>query len=342
MLLEQLLARNLLPDALVRWGIRRRLRGVLREQGAPDIETAQARLTDFLSHMDSAPIALNTADSRQQHYEVPAAFFTAVLGPHLKYSSALWEPGTEALAAAERAMLERTCERAELDDGQRVLDLGCGWGSFSLFAAQRYPGSHITAVSHSHSQRAFIERAAAERGLDNLTVVTQDANALNLEGPFDRIVSVEMFEHMRNHRKLLAQLAELLTPGGKLFIHIFTHRELAYLYNAEDPAEWMARHFFTGGMMPSRWLLFHFQDVLRVERHWTVDGRHYERTLNAWLARMDGARESLWPLFERTYGTEQARLWWMRWRVFFMACAELFGYRGGSEWFVSHYRLVRA
>jgi cyclopropane-fatty-acyl-phospholipid synthase len=265
---------------------------------------------------------------------MPARFFTRVLGPHLKYSSCYYPPGVRALADAERAMLELTAARAELADGQRILDLGCGWGSLSLWAAARFPNARITAVSNSAGQRAFIEAAAAARGLPNLSVITADVRTLELAPrSFDRVVSVEMFEHMRNYRDLLARIAGWLAPGGALFVHVFAHRRHAYPFEDGGSSDWMARAFFTGGLMPSVDLLPRFQDHLRVAASWQLDGTHYARTAEAWHDNLLAHRAEVIELL----GDPR---WFHRWRVFFLACAEMFGYREGREWLVAHYRFA--
>jgi cyclopropane-fatty-acyl-phospholipid synthase len=273
---------------------------------------------------------------------VPAEFFAHVLGPHRKYSCCWYPEGAATLEEAERASLELTCEHADLEDGMDVLELGCGWGSLTLFMAERYPGSRITAVSNSSSQRESILGRARERGLGNLEVITADVNAFEPEGHFDRVVSVEMFEHMRNWEELLRRIAGWIRPEGRALIHVFRHRERAYLFRTDGPANWMGRHFFTGGLMPGRELFREFAEDLAVTRIWDWDGTHYARTSEAWLRNLDRSRAEVMPILESTYGKRHARRWFRRWRVFFMACAELFGHAGGSEWGVSHYRLEPA
>jgi cyclopropane-fatty-acyl-phospholipid synthase len=331
---------GLVPDAVVRSGIRTLLRQRLAEL-PQNCEAAVEHKRRFIAAMDESPIAPLPHKANEQHYEVPAAFFDAVLGPRRKYSSCYWPVGVTDLAGAEDASLETTAERAGIRNGQRILDLGCGWGSFSLWAAERCPESRITAVSNSRSQRAFIEARCRDRAIDNLTVVTADMNEFRPEGRFDRVVSIEMFEHMRNYRRLFRQVHDWLEPGGLLFMHIFCHREHPYEFEDRGPGDWMSRHFFSGGIMPSDDLPLHFQGDLKLVDRWRWDGRHYERTLNAWLDRMDRQRDHLWPLMEQTYGKADAGVWWERWRVFFMACAELFGYRDGQEWWVGHYLFER-
>ncbi len=349
----RLLERGLVPDALVRLGIRRLLRRRLREQDAGSPAARQARLLALVGELRLSPIAINTADANAQHYELPAEFFALVLGAHLKYSCGYYALGDARAAAdidggtsletAERAMLELTCQRARLADGERILELGCGWGSLTLYMAERYPRSRIVAVSNSQSQRRMIEARACARGLANVEVLTCDANVLAFPPgtAFDRVVSVEMFEHMRNYERLLSRIAGWLAPGGTLFVHIFAHRRFAYPFEVKDADDWMARWFFSGGLMPSVGLLGHFQRDLGLIDEWQVDGRHYERTSNDWLANMDRNREAIRPLLAATYGAGEARRWWVRWRVFFMACAELFGFADGTEWLVSHYLFAK-
>jgi cyclopropane-fatty-acyl-phospholipid synthase len=268
---------------------------------------------------------------------VPAEFYRAVLGPNLKYSSGYWPEGVKTLEASERAMLDLTAERAQLQDGQDVLELGCGWGSLSLYMAQKFPNSRITAISNSRSQKTFIDAQAEARGLRNLEVTTADMRDFDTQHRFDRIVSVEMFEHMRNYQELLRRIARWSKPDALLFVHIFTHSRYAYPFEVRDDSDWMAKHFFTGGQMPSDDLLFSFQNDMRVVGHWRMSGTHYQRTSEAWLEKMDQNRQAVRELFAQVYGAGEATKWMVRWRIFFLSCAELFGYRGGEEWLVSHY-----
>jgi cyclopropane-fatty-acyl-phospholipid synthase len=341
--LNDLLAKDLLPDAVIRFGIRQRLASLIAKNKEPSVEGQRARLMRHVAELKSMPVAIATQEANEQHYEVPTRFYQLCLGKHLKYSSGYWPEETTTFDESEAAMLKMTCERAELADGQRILELGCGWGSLSLWMAEHYPEAQITSVSNSRTQKEHIDAEAERRGLKNLTVIT--ANMVRFEGcgdaVFDRCVSVEMFEHMKNYQELLRRVSLWLKPGGKLFVHIFTHREFAYHFEVNSDADWMAKYFFTGGQMPSDDLLLYFQDHLQIRAHWCVNGMHYSKTSEAWLSRMDAAKAEIMPLFRQTYGEHEAVKWWSYWRIFFMACAELWGYREGEEWIVSHYLFVK-
>jgi cyclopropane-fatty-acyl-phospholipid synthase len=329
----ELMERGWLPDRLIRFGIRQRCMERLRE------EASLSRKEAFLAQMREGPIAPVPEKANEQHYELPPEFFGEVLGDHRKYSSAYWTPRCVSLDEAEREALEQTVAHADLADGQRVLELGCGWGSLTLFMAERFSRSTIVAVSNSAPQRRYIESAARARGLGNIEVRTADMNTFDPGETFDRIVSVEMFEHMRNYRTLLQRVSRWLRDDGRLFVHIFAHRTLLYPFETHGRSDWMGRHFFTGGIMPSDDIFEYFTDDMAVEERWWWDGTHYQRTADAWLERIDDRRDAVMPILRETYGCDHAARWYRRWRVFFMACAELFGMQGGAQWGVGHYRL---
>ncbi|MBI1355694.1 MAG: methyltransferase domain-containing protein [Acidobacteria bacterium] len=328
--------RGIAPDAAIRFGIRRLCGQRLGEERARGVSPAA-----FAERMRRGPVAPVPEKANEQHYEAPPELFRLALGPRLKYSCCLWGDGVETLARAEEAALEETCRRAELRDGHSILELGCGWGSLSLWMAERYPGSRITAVSNSRLQRRFIEERAVERGLENLRVVTADMNDFETDDRFDRVVSVEMFEHMRNYEELLRRIAGWLRPDGKLFVHIFCHRRYGYAFETTGATEWLGRNFFTGGIMPSADVFTYFQREMRLTRQWTWDGTHYQRTAEAWLANLDERKGEVLPVLAATYGAREAERTFQRWRIFFMACAELWGYAAGNEWLVGHYLLER-
>jgi cyclopropane-fatty-acyl-phospholipid synthase len=324
-----------IPDPFLRLGIRRLIRDRLAS-----IDRASSE--SFIAGLASAPIACETELANSQHYALPPAFFERVLGPNLKYSCGLFERANTPLAKAEARMLELTCLRARVADGMRILDLGCGWGALSLWLAQHYPGARILAVSNSKLQRDFISARAHARGVVNLEVLTADVNSFAPERRFDRILSVEMLEHARNWPLLLQRMRGWLEPGGEAFIHVFCHREACYPFQTQGRSDWMGRHFFSGGMMPALDLLERFGDSLRVAERWTVDGRNYERTARAWLRNLDAQQREVRAILADAYGEAEAPVWLHRWRLFFLAVSELFGFAGGREWLVAHYRLVPA
>lgn len=331
-MIDFLLEKNLLPDRLIRIGIRRLLAQRLRE------ETARYDRAAYVADLKTRALAEQTQAANEQHYEVPTPFYLYCLGRNLKYSSCLYTTGQETLDQAEDAMLALYAERAQLADGQEILELGCGWGSLCLYNARRFPNARITAISNSRTQKEFIDTEARKRGLHNLRVITCDINAFDITpGHFDRVVSVEMFEHLKNYELLFRNIARWLKPGGLLFTHIFTHSQLSYHFVARDETDWMSRYFFTGGQMPAHDLLPQFQGDLKLVHDWKLSGTHYQRTAEHWLQNMDKHKEEILPLFADTYGRDQAVKWWAYWRVFYMACAELWGYRQGEEWLVSHY-----
>ncbi len=332
----KLIEQGKIPDIAVRAGIRKLCRQRLEEEHYRDLEAQSEQYNRFLEEVRNSALAIDTYKANEQHYEVPAAFFVEALGTHLKYSSGYWPQGVTTLDEAEQRMLALYLERGQLENGQSILELGCGWGSLTLYMASQLPDSEITAISNSHSQREYIMGQAEQRGLSNIQIITCDINAFEPDGQFDRVVSIEMFEHVRNYQRLFDQIASWLKPGGKLFVHVFCHRFLMYPFIAEGEDNWMARHFFSGGQMPSADTFLQFQQRLTVDSRWLVDGRHYEKTSNAWLANMDAAREKIMPVFQQTYG-DDAEIWWQRWRIFFMSCAELFGMDQGTQWHVVHY-----
>ncbi len=334
--------RGHIPDALLRQGIRRLCAQRLREEQEGGLDAQAARFAERIEMLRKSPVAIHTDAANAQHYELPPEFFQLCLGKRLKYSGCYYPRGDESLEQAENAMLALYGERAELADGQSILELGCGWGSLSLWMAERYPKAQITAVSNSNPQREHIEAQCRKRGLFNVRVITCDANQLELDPQqFDRCVSVEMFEHMRNYDTLLNRIAGWLRPGGKLFVHIFAHKTAMYPFETQGDDNWMGRHFFTGGLMPASDTLLWFQSALKIENRWHVDGRHYQRTANHWLANQDANRERVMVVLGKAYGRKSAPLWYQRWRMFWMSCAELFGYADGQEWLVAHYRFVR-
>jgi cyclopropane-fatty-acyl-phospholipid synthase len=324
-----------LPDSLTRFGVDFLVSRTRRKLEA----LGDSAETDFTRAMADFPIAQHTDAANAQHYEVPSEFFEIVLGAHRKYSCCLFPTGSETLDQAEALALAATTEHAGLEDGQEVLELGCGWGSLSLFMAARYPRSRITAVSNSATQRATIQALAKSRGLSNLTVITADMNAFEPGQTFDRIVSVEMFEHMTNWRALLSRCRNWLRADGRLFLHVFTHRHASYRFDHNDKTDWIAQHFFTGGIMPAQTLARRFGDLFEVEQEWRWSGTHYAHTARRWLENFDTNIARIDPILRATYG-EDAALWRRRWRLFFLATEGLFGHANGEVWGVGHYRFT--
>jgi len=337
----ELAERGFLPDSLIRWGIRELDKKRLRMEDLGDREKQGQALERFVEELRNSPVAVQVHKPKEQHYELPPAFFEKVLGKRMKYSSCYWPQGVDSLDQAEEAMLELTCERAQLEDGMEILELGSGWGSLSRWMAEKYPNSRVVTVSNSRPQGEFIKARCAALKLNNVEVISADMNDFHIDQTFHRVVSVEMFEHMRNWEKLLARIATWLKPGGKLFLHIFTHRKFTYLFEDEGDENWLGRYFFTAGLMASHDLLFSFQKDLTVEDHWRLNGMHYKETADAWLSNLDSRRDQILPIVAETYGQDQAVRWFQRWRIFFLACSELWGYGNGEEWLVSHYRLTR-
>ena len=336
MFYDKLLEKDRIPDFLLRIGIRRLLKQRLISE-----ETKKKDLEKLIEELKNSPIAIETKAANEQHYEVPTQFYQYCLGKHLKYSSGYWKEGVTDFDTSEKDMLEITCERAELQNGQEVLELGCGWGSLSLFMSAKFPKSNFTVVSNSKTQKIYIDEQAKLRGINNLTVLTIDINNFNIDKKFDRVVSVEMFEHLRNYKLLFNKIAALLKDGGKMFVHVFTHKEYAYKFEVIDDTDWMSKYFFTGGIMPSNDLFSYFNDDLKIVNQWVVNGTHYSKTSEGWLQNMNKHKTEIMPLFERTYGIENATKWWVYWRIFYMACAELWGYNEGEEWMVCHYLFTK-
>ena len=333
MIATYLAEKALLPDSIIRWGIRNQLKERIKSSYEPN----HTHYNKFIDMLKNSPIAIETQAANEQHYEVPSEFFIKILGPRLKYSCCQWDSEQSTLQEAEESSLKQVCERAEIQDGMSILDLGCGWGSFSLWAAEKYPNSEITSVSNSNSQRIHIESQAKLRKLTNITVKTEDINHFEMDQTFDRIVSIEMFEHLRNYQKLFSKLANFLNEEGQLFVHIFNNRRYAYSFEDENPRDWMARYFFAGGIMPSHDLFHQFDDDLSVVKSWKVNGVHYQKTLDAWLSKIDQNEEEILSLFNEVYGTINSKLWLQRWRLFHLVCSELFGYKEGEDWAVTHY-----
>ena len=335
--LINLAEKGFLPDLLIRFGIKRLCGQRLSEANTLGLEALENSHRQWIDLLTESPVAIVPEKANEQHYEVPPKFFELVLGANLKYSSGYWSKEVFSLDESEYEMLKITCERAGLVDGQDILELGCGWGSLTCFMAQKFPNSKITAVSNSKDQRNFIQQKNDKLNLQNIKVVNADMNDFSTDEKFDRVISIEMFEHMRNYDELLKRINGWLKQNGKLFVHIFSHKEVAYPFEDKGDGDWMAREFFSGGQMPSHRLLMSFPDRMKIEKDWRVSGTHYEKTSLAWLRKMNTNKIEILELFKTTYGEKDASEWFQRWRIFFMSCEVLFGFNEGSEWGVSHY-----
>jgi cyclopropane-fatty-acyl-phospholipid synthase len=335
---ESILAKNILPDWIIRFGIRKLSEKRLRDEGKNlSNEERQERFMAYVDEISQEPIAINTKEANEQHYELPPRFFELCLGDHLKYSSCVWLPEHKTLTEAEKYTLELTMLRAELKDGQSILELGCGWGSLTLAMAAKFPKAKITAISNSAPQRKFIQARAQERGLKNIEIITKDINKFDTKKKYDRIVSVEMFEHVKNYKLLFGKVRKFLKPQGKLFVHVFTHKDIAYSFVPKGGADFMSRYFFTGGTMPSNHLFLYFAPPLKIEQHWIINGKNYGKTSEAWLKNMDANKKEIMQIFDETYGKENAVKWFSYWRVFYLSVAEFFAMKNGEEWMVNHY-----
>ncbi|MFC1563635.1 SAM-dependent methyltransferase [candidate division KSB1 bacterium] len=332
-----LVEKGFVPDIIIRKGIRGLVKARIKQETETSHIDQNVRFQKMVAELKDSPVALVPEKANEQHYEVPPGFFKLALGKHLKYSCCYYPDDNSTLDEAEKAMLELTCDRAELHDNMEILELGCGWGSLTLYMAEHFPKSRITAVSNSKDQRKFILSRAEEKGIENIEVVTCDMNDFTTTKKFDRIVSIEMFEHMRNYKILFNRVLNWLKPDGMLFVHIFCHNTFVYPFEARNDTDWMAKYFFTGGLMPAYSLFEHFQDDLIIKKQWKVNGIHYKKTAFHWLKNMEYRKTEIMKLFAEFYGKSDARLWFVRWRLFFMACGDLFGYNNGTEWFVGHY-----
>lgn len=337
MSLIELAENRWLPDPVIRYGMRRLLRERLAQEHEIAAGNYELALDRFAERQRKSVVTIETHRANEQHYEVPAAFFELVLGSRLKYSCGWWDDDSSSLDESEEAMLRMTCQRAGIEDGMRILELGCGWGSLSLWMAEMFPNCRITSLSNSKSQREYIESVCRRRGFDNVRVITADVGEFDTEDVFDRVVSVEMFEHVRNHEQLLARIASWLVPDGKLFVHIFCHRNLAYTFETEGAKNWMGRHFFSGGIMPAEDLFHRYQRDLSVKEQWWINGQHYGKTCEAWLNRLDRYEQQAKTILADANPQASSKVSVQRWRMFFMACAELFWFDAGNQWGVAHY-----
>ncbi|XP_065051146.1 uncharacterized protein LOC135680867 [Rhopilema esculentum] len=334
-----------MDDESLRESVRQNLRTWLDKlQCGGDVELKMSYKRKLISKLRKSPVAINTEDANEQHYEVPTEFFLECLGKRMKYSSALWPDGVKTLDESEDRMLALVCERAQVEDAQKVLDLGCGWGVTGLWILEKYPNCTVFCVSNSRTQKQFIESQAKRKGFaDRLTCITADANLFDTNERFDRIISIEMFEHMKNYEVLMRQVAKWLKPGGLLFTQILCHREFAYEFksNRGSDTEWMAKQFFSGGTMPSSDFFLYFQNDLMILDHWNINGKHYSKTLEAWLRKLDQNKGNAMKVLEKAYGKDAAPQHMFNWRMFFMYCSEVFNFDNGNEWIVAHHLFMK-
>ena len=340
-MIDKAVASGILPDKIIRGGIQHFIKKRIKEDIGLTVSQREVKRLSFIENMRRSPVAVETDLANDQHYCLPPEFFELVLGKNLKYSCCHWG-NSKSLDEAENEMLDLTISRAQITDGMKILELGCGWGSITLSMAKKYPNSKILAVSNSPMQREFILNKAKQLGLSNVSVETHNVAELNLDQRFDRVVSVEMFEHMRNYPELLKRISSWLNPNGKLFVHIFVHRDVPYLYEVKDDSDWMSKYFFSGGIMPSAHIFHYFTDHMNVENYWAVDGIHYQKTARAWLDNMDQKKSQIFKVLKKHYGEKDYKKWFHYWRIFFMSCEELWKYDNGSEWFVGHYLLNKS
>lgn len=339
-MIDSMISKGVVPDFLIRKGINSFLKKRLVDEYGNQFDEAERRRHNLVNELKESPVAIETDKANDQHYMVPPEFFLNSLGSRLKYSCGHWDKAKN-LDEAELEMLELTIERAGIQDGDKILELGHGWGAITLFMAEKFPNSDIIAVSNSKFQGDFILDRAKEKGLTNITIKTADVANLDMSEKFDRVISIEMFEHMRNYKELLKRISTWLNPEGTLFVHIFVHKEISYKFEVVDETDWMSKYFFSGGIMPSEHLLYYFKDDMQVDQHWRVNGTHYGKTARGWLDKMDSNKDKIMKIFKDHYPKGEAGKWFNYWRIFFMSCEELWNYKDGSEWFVGHYLLKK-
>ena len=335
-MIDAMLSTGLVPDLLIRNGIKKFIKQRLVDEYGFSQNFSEERRKKLIDELKNSPVAIETDKANDQHYMVPPEFFLRSLGPRLKYSCCHWDKSNN-LAEAEEEMLALTIKRANIQDGDKVLELGHGWGAITLYMAEKFPNSSIIAVSNSKFQGEFILEKARQKGINNIRIITADVTTFDTKETFDRVISIEMFEHMRNYKELLNRINSWLNPDGTLFVHIFAHKELTYKYEVKDDTDWMSKYFFSGGIMPSEHLFYYFQDHMNIREHWRVNGIHYVKTARAWLENMDKNKNEIMNIFKNHYPEGEAKKWFQYWRIFFMSCEELWNYKNGNEWVVGHY-----